>query len=112
MAYYRLPPKKAFCHTIIYDEILGEDDWGKPTTKEHVISYCWFNLASLFSRSGNDSSQNAPNASVTMTYRYSGELPVFKVADSIKFEGEKYTIILSKPLILNGQEIGWRLEVK
>lgn len=112
MGYYRLPPKKAFCHTITYLAVIGEDDWGKPVTKSIEIKHCWFNRQTLFGRSGNNSAETAANASVTMTYRYSGDIPDFKVGTSIKYEGDEYAIIVSKPLILNGQEIGWRLEVK
>ena len=46
-----------------------------------------------------------------MTDRFCGPLPDFKVATKIKFKGDEFTIITSKPLILNGQSIGWRLEV-
>ena len=113
MTYYRLPPKKAFCHTISYEKRGEEDDWGNAEIVTVEINHCWFNRATLFSRVGNDSSETAPNSSIVMTYRYSGrDIPEFKVKDSVKHEGQEYTIVLSKPLILNGQEIGWRLEVK
>lgn len=112
MAYYPLPPKRAFCHTISYLVKTGEDDWGKPITDTVEIKHCWFNRATQFTRSGNNSSEMAPNASITMTNRYSGKIPVFKVEDTVTFDGEDYTIVMSKPLIINGQEIGWRLEVK
>jgi len=111
MGYYRLPPKKAFCHTINFKEVIGEDDWQNPITKNWKIENCWFNYASKFTRSGINASDKAPNASVTMTDRYCGPLPNFKVDSKISFKGEDYTIVTSKPLILNGQSIGWRLEV-
>lgn len=111
MSYYRLPPKRAFCHSITYKKKNGEDDWGKPIYDEKVINYVWFNLSTKFSRGGNDSSEKAPNASVMMTYKYSGDLPDFALNTPISFNGTDYTIVLSKPLIINGHEIGWRLEV-
>lgn len=111
MGHYRLPPKKAFCHTIIYKEITGEDDWGMPQEKEHIINHAWFNRASQFTQSGINGSEKAPNASITMPYRYCGDLPDFKTNTAVSFENEEYTIVLSKPLILEGKAIGWRLEV-
>lgn len=112
MAYYPLPPKRAFCHTISYLVKTGEDDWGKPITETVEVKHCWFNRQTLFGRSGNNSTETAANASVTMTYRYSGDIPDFKVGTSIEYGGDEYTIIVSKPLIINGESIGWRLEVK
>ena len=111
MSYYRLPPKKAFCHSITYKHQIGEDDWGKPTFDETIIDNVWFNLSTKFSRGGNNSSESAPDASVMMTYRYCGKLPEFKLNTPISYNGDEYNIVLSKPLIVNGQAIGWRLEV-
>lgn len=118
MTYYRLPPKEVFCHTISYESVKLDsegnpilDNWQKPEYESTTIENVWFNLSTKFSRGGINSSENAPNASVTMFYRYCGNLPVFEVNTKIRFNGEEYTINLSKPLILKGEAIGWRLEV-
>lgn len=111
MVYYRLPPIRAFPHSIIYRQKIGEDDYQKPEYKDTPISNVWFNLSSIFSRGGNNSSEKAPNASITMFYRYSGELSGFENDSLVVFQGKEYKIILVKELVLNGESIGWRLEV-
>ena len=111
MPYYQFPPKSAFPHTIIYKELILKDEWGKETYKETEIRNVWFNLSTKFSRAGNNSADRAPNASITILFRYSGKLPIFKNQSKISYSGDEYTIILSKELIINGMKIGWRLEV-
>lgn len=111
MVYYRLPPIRAFPHSIIYRQKTGEDDYQKPEYDDTPISNVWFNLSSTFSRGGNNSSDKAPNASITMFYRYCGKLSGFENDSLVVFQGKEYKIILVKELILNGESIGWRLEV-
>lgn len=113
MSHYRLPPKKAFCHEVTYKKIIGEDDWGKPIEETTVIKPVWFNRATLFSRSGNNATAEAPRASITIPFKFVlTEIPAFKTGDKITFEDEEYTVLLSKPLYLEGKLIGHRLEVK
>lgn len=111
MVYYRLPPKRAFLHSIVYRQKTGEDDYQKPIYDDKTVNHVWFNLSSTFSRSGNNSTDKAPNASITMLYRYCGELPVFEKDTPVIFNNQEYNIVLTKELILNGESIGWRLEV-
>jgi hypothetical protein len=111
MVYYRLPPIRAFPHSIIYQQKTGEDDYQKAEYADTTINNVWFNLSSTFSRGGNNSSDKAPNASITMFYRYSGELSGFENDSLVVFQGKEYKIILVKELVLNGESIGWRLEV-
>ncbi|MBD5854894.1 hypothetical protein DXX97_05885 [Lactococcus lactis] len=112
MSYYQLPPKSAFPHTFEYKNKSGEDNYHKPIyDPSKTIENVWFNLASTFSRSGNNSTEKAPNSSVTLLYRYCGLLPDFTNDSLVIFEGKEYKIVLVKELILNGESIGWRLEV-
>lgn len=111
MVYYRLPPIRAFPHSIIYRQKTGEDDYQKPEYKDTPISNVWFNLSSTFSRGGNNSSDKAPNASITMFYRYCGELSKLETDNLVVFQGKEYNIVLAKELVLNGESIGWRLEI-
>lgn len=112
MAYHRLPPRSAFPHSIVYREKIGEDDYQKPTFAGDItVDTVWFNFSTAFSRSGNNSIEKAPNASITMLYRYCGELPKFKNDSTVIFDGQEFNIIKSKPLLLNGEAMGWRLEV-
>lgn len=111
MVFYRLPPKRAFPHSIIYRERTGENDYQKPIYENTVINHVWFNLSSTFSRNGNNSTDKSPNSSITMLYRYCGKLPEFKKGTPVVFNGVEYNIVLTKELILKGESIGWRLEV-
>lgn len=112
MSYYQLPPIRAFPHSISYREKIGEDDYQKPTYgDEIIIDHVWFNLASSFSRSGNNSTEKAPNSSITMFKRYCDNIPKFENDTPITFEDKEYNIVLIKDLVLNGELIGLRLEV-
>lgn len=108
---YQIPPIAAFPHTIVYRQKTGEDDYQKPTYEDQTVNYAWFNLASTFSRGGNNSTVKTKNSSVTMLTRYCGILPEFTVDSPLVFRGKEYNIVLAKELLLNGELIGWRLEV-
>ncbi len=112
MSYYQLPPKSAFPHTIEYKNKSSEDNYHKPIyDPSKTVENVWFNLASTFSRSGNNSTEKAPNSSITLVKRYCGSLPNLTNDSLVIFEGKEYKIVLVKELILNGESIGWRLEV-
>lgn len=112
MSYYQLPPKSAFPHSIIYKKKVGMNNFQKPEYDSgKKIELVWFNLATTFSRSGNNSNVKAPNSSITILSKYSGDLPVFVIDSLVAFEEKEYKIILVKELILNGESIGFRLEV-
>lgn len=112
MSYYQLPPKSAFPHTIEYKNISSEDNYHKPIyDPSKTVENVWFNLASTFSRSRNNSTEKAPNSSITLVDRYCGSLPNFTNDSLVIFEGKEYKIVLVKELILNGESIGCRLEV-
>lgn len=112
MSYYQLPPKSAFPHTIIYKKKTGMNNFQKPKYElDKKIESVWFNLASTFSRNGNNSTEKTPNSSITLLSRYCGEFPVFTNDSLVIFEENEYKIVLVKELILNGESIGWRLEV-
>lgn len=112
MSYYQLPPKSAFPHTIEYKNKSGEGNYHKPIyDPSKTLENVWFNLASTFSRGGNNSTEKAPNSSITLVDRYCSSLPNFTNDSLVVFEGKEYKIVFVKELILNGESIGWRLEV-
>lgn len=108
---YQVPPITAFPHSVIYREKISEDEYQKVTYVDKKIDHAWFNLASTFSRSGNNSTVKTKNSSVTMLTRYCGILPEFMVDSPLVFRGKEYNIVLAKELLLNGELMGWRLEV-
>ena len=107
-----MPPKKQFKHTIT-QVVAGEPDvWGNPTQETaRLIPHVYFNVASKFSRSGINSTEQAPNASITILKRYTPVIPTFDLGQTIQFDDKRYTVVLVKPLEVLGEFIGLRLEV-
>lgn len=110
----RLPPKKAYPHTIVYKEKVGEDDWDNPIFgNEKTIDFVRFDAQFDFKRSGNDSTNDAPNALISMLKRYTGDLPTFENGNKVIWDGHEYTIVATIPVYFDSDEaIGYELEVK
>ncbi|MGL4697126.1 putative minor capsid protein [Enterococcus larvae] len=109
---FRLPPRKAFPHEIIYKRLTGKDKWQKPVYDELTITHVRFDASFDFKRSSNGASEKMPNALISMFDRYTGPLPAFATEDEITWNGENYTIVAVVPLYSTSSErIGYELEV-
>ena len=92
----------------------GEDDWGKPTLSDPVlIEHARVDEGYNFSRSGTNSTNDMPNALVSMFEKYNDYLPDFENEQTIVFNGREFTIVKVIPLYFMSNEIiGYELEVK
>ena len=110
----RLPPITAYPHEIEYVFKTGEDDWGKPTLSDPVlIEHARVDEGYNFSRSGTNSTNDMPNALVSMFEKYNDYLPDFENEQTIVFNGREFTIVKVIPLYFMSNEIiGYELEVK
>lgn len=110
----RLPSRRVFPHAVSYKECVGMDVWKELKYSDPIeIPFVRVDEGYEFNRSGNNASDEMPNALIVLFKAYNSNLPRFKNESIILFKGMEFTIVKVIPLYLMSDEvIGYELEVK
>ena len=115
MVRLRLPPKKAFPHSISYKEPTGEENvWGNPAYTDSInLKHTRVDKAYDFRRNGVNSTDDMPNALIVLFKKYNKNMPEVKNQSLIEFNDKKFIVLHVAPLYFMSDEIiGYELEVK
>ncbi|OTN76728.1 hypothetical protein A5886_001807 [Enterococcus sp. 8G7_MSG3316] len=108
-----LPPKKYFPHDISYRKKTSKGSRGNSEFGEGIlIENVRFDLSFKFNNTDVNSTEESPNALVSILKKYSSPLPFFDLGDQIEFQNQNYIVVAVIPLILdNADPFGFELEV-
>jgi len=110
----RLPPKKAFPHSILVRTGKIIDTWGKTTfEKEIVLPNVRFDEDYNFNRASLDASVDMPSSLIVVFKKYNLELDEIKPEDKVVWEDKEFVVLKTVPLYFDSDEVlGYELEVK